>query len=264
MNHIDDPVQALIDRKIAEGGELRVLEAGAGSRTHIQLGPNAYVVGIDVSEEGLRKNTGLHEKILGDLETYPLDPSSFDIIFCWDVLEHLKHPEKALHSFQRAIREGGLIVLGGPVVTSLKGTITKYTPYWFHDLVYQHLLLRRPTGGSGHPFPTYMRYSISPNSLHHFARKNHLSVEYFTVYEEMMQVRLKQRFWIINFLFRTVGPIVRFLSFGIIDPTITDFIMVLGKTRETTLDCNFARPTNPPDLTLPFALCTAIHVAVLP
>jgi SAM-dependent methyltransferase len=229
MNDIDDPVQALVDRKIAEGGELRVLEAGAGSRSHLRLGANAYVVGIDVSEEGLAKNSGLHQKILGDLETFPLEPSSFDIIFCWDVLEHLKHPEKALQSFHRAIREGGLIVLGGPVVTSLKGMITKYTPYWFHDLVYRYLLRRKPSGGSGHPFPTYLRYSISPNSLHSFARQNHLSVEYFTVYEEMMQVRLKQRFWAIGFLFRFVGPILKFLSFGIIDPQITDFTMVLRK-----------------------------------
>ncbi len=230
MVDVDAPVQALVDKKIAEGRQMRVLEAGAGSRSHIQVGDNSYIVGIDISQEQLDRNTELNEKIHGDLETYPLPPSSFDIIFCWDVVEHLKHPEKALQNFVRTIRPGGLIVLGAPVVTSLKGTITKYTPHWVHVAIYRHLLGAKTAGKPGYgPFPTYLRYSITPPALERFARKNDLTVEHLQVYEEQMQIKFRKNHRAFDLIYRVAGPPLKVLSFGKIDPSITDFIMVLRK-----------------------------------
>ncbi len=228
---IDDPVQALVDQKMAEGRQVRVLEGGAGSRSHIRLDGNVFVVGIDISKEQLDRNDELDEKIHGDLEIYPLPPSSFDIIFCWDVIEHLKHPEKALQNFLQSAREGGLIVLGAPVVTSLKGTITKYTPHWFHVMIYRYLLGAKNAGKPGYgPFPTYLRYSISPVALRRFARRNGLAVEYMVVYEEQMQVKFRRNHRSIDVAYRMAGPVLKTLSFGKIDPSVTDFTVVLRKT----------------------------------
>src|SRR5579863_2654723 len=112
MNDVSDPVQRVVDQMASSGRVLRVLEAGAGSRSHIRLSGNAQLVGIDISAEQLANNSELHERIVGDIETFPLEPCSFDIIFCWDVLEHLKHPEKALRNFLQAVREDGIVVLG--------------------------------------------------------------------------------------------------------------------------------------------------------
>lgn len=229
-NDVDAPVQALVDQKMAEDRQIRVLEAGAGSRSHIRLGPNAFICGIDISQEQLDKNTELDEKILGDLETFPLPPSSFDIIFCWDVVEHLKHPEKAMQNFAQTTRPGGLIILGAPVVTSLKGTITKYSPHWFHVAIYRHLLGSKTAGKPGYaPFPTYLRYSISPVALQKFAQKNDLTVEHLQIYEEQMQIRFRKNHRLIDWAFRIVGPPLKILSFGKIDPSVTDFIIVLRK-----------------------------------
>jgi SAM-dependent methyltransferase len=235
VDDLDAPVQSLVDQKMAEGRQIRVLEAGAGSRSHIRVGENAFIVGIDISQEQLDKNTKLDEKILGDLETYPLPPSSFDVIFCWDVVEHLKHPEKALQNFVNTIAPGGLIILGAPVVTSLKGTITKYTPHWFHVAVYRYLLGAKTAGKPGYgPFPTYLRYSIAPTSLERFARQNNLTVEYLVVYEEQMQVKFRRKHRSIDLGYRIVGPILKALSFGRIDPSITDFTIVLRKRENSS------------------------------
>jgi ubiquinone/menaquinone biosynthesis C-methylase UbiE len=232
----DDPVQLLVDQMMREGRTVRVLEAGAGSRSHIRLGSNAQLVGIDICQEQLDNNPELHEKILGDIQTYPLQSASFDIIFCWDVLEHLEHPDKAMQNFLRAIRQGGMIVVGAPVVNSIKGMVTKYTPHWFHVLVYRRILGNKNAGKPGHvPFPTFLKYSMSPRSLQRFAREHQLTVEYFDLYEEKVQIRIKKKHWIFNFAYTVGGPLLKIASFGYINPDITDFTMVLRKPANQTL-----------------------------
>jgi|HubBroStandDraft_2_1064218.scaffolds.fasta_scaffold00543_11 SAM-dependent methyltransferase len=230
MNDATDPVQALVDQMSSSGKMLRVLEAGAGSRSHIRLGANARLVGIDISREQLDQNGDLHEKIVGDIETFPLEPGSFDIIFCWDVLEHLRHPEKALRNFLQATRQDGMIVLGAPVVTSLKGMVTKYTPLWFHVMVFRYIVGNKNAGKRGEgPFPTFLRYSMSPRSIERFARENQLAVEYVDVYEAMMQVRWKQKFTAVRLAFQILGMLSNIFTLGKIDPNVTDFTIVLRK-----------------------------------
>jgi len=230
MNNATDPVQILVDQMASSHRFLRVLEAGAGSRSHIRLGANAQLVGIDISQEQLDQNTDLHERIVGDIETFPLEPRSFDIIFCWDVLEHLRHPEKALRNFLEALREDGMIVLGAPVVTSLKGMVTKYTPLWFHVLVFRYIVGNKSAGMKGEgPFPTFLRYSMSPRSIQRFARENRLAVEYVDVYEATMQVRWKREYPAVRVAFQILGTLCKIFTLGKIDPNVTDFTIVLRK-----------------------------------
>src|SRR4051812_43178143 len=91
-------------------GSMTVLEAGCGSYSHVAAGPEAYVVGIDISADQLEQNTHVHEKVLGDIQTHDLGDARFDMIVSWDVLEHLAAPNSALERFARALRPGGLIV----------------------------------------------------------------------------------------------------------------------------------------------------------
>ncbi len=230
MNDVSDPVQRLVDQMANSGRLLRVLEAGAGSRSHIRLSGNAQLVGIDISAEQLANNCELHQRIVGDIETFPLEPCSFDIISCWDVFEHLKHPERALRNFLQALREDGIIVLGAPVVTSLKGMVTKYTPLWFHVMVFRYVVGNKNAGTKGYgPFPTFLRYSMSPRAIQRFASDNHLSVDYVDVYEAMMQVRWKQKYPAVGLAFRILGVLCKVFTLGKIDPNVTDFTIVLRK-----------------------------------
>jgi SAM-dependent methyltransferase len=222
------PVQAIIDQ-MGANRTLRVLEAGCGSSTKFRF-PSSQSVGIDISQEQLDRNTLLDEKILGDIETFPLESSSFDIIFCWDVLEHLERPEKALVNFARALREGGIIVLGGPVARSVKGAVTKYSPHWFHVLVYRHLQGNKHAGKPGYaPFKTVFKDSMSPPSLVRFARENQLLVEQHMLYEGPSQVLLRKKQWFIDVGLRLMGPAIQILSLGRLDSSISDFVMVLRK-----------------------------------
>lgn len=210
---------------------LKVLEAGCGSRTPIQLPPDAYIVGVDISEEQLRKNAGLDEKRVGDIQTCDLGDDDFDLIVCWDVLEHLDRPLDAVSNFFRAIREDGAIVLGFPNVMSVKGLVTKFTPHFFHILVYRYLWRQKTVGKKGYysPFRTYMRFGISPDSLKTFAGKHGFETAHCRPYQGIMQTQLRRRNAGIDRLFQVAEPLVKAVTLGSISVRDCDVIAVLKK-----------------------------------
>lgn len=224
-------VQTLIDQLSEESAHpLQILEAGCGSTCQFRLPTNCHATGIDIAQEQLEKNKTLEVKIQGDIETFPLKPSFYDIIFCWDVLEHLEHPEKALMNFARALRKGGIMVLAAPVVESLKGTITKYSPHTIH--VWYYRWRGSPNAGKPgcHPFPTFLKTAMSPNSIVKFANENGFVPEVNFLYPGQALKNLKDEHKLLNVLYFTVGFFVKLLTFGKITPEISDFVLVLRKT----------------------------------
>jgi SAM-dependent methyltransferase len=188
-------LQTLLESFIEERGTLRVLEAGCGSYPmSVDLGPAKHIVGIDISQRQLDRNDVVDEKILGDIQTFPLHPQDFDLIFCWNVLEHLDRPDRALVNFRRALRPGGLIVIKVPNVLSLKGLVTKFSPHRVHVWVYRYVFGHPDAGQDDKaPFPTFLRLSMSPRALDRFARGNGLLVVYSCLFEAHNQLHLRQR-----------------------------------------------------------------------
>jgi 2-polyprenyl-3-methyl-5-hydroxy-6-metoxy-1,4-benzoquinol methylase len=225
----------------ADSRPIRVLEAGCGSGSRVnwlfQLKSNAFIVGVDASQEALDENTVVNEKILADIQNYRFRPRDFDLIICYDVLEHLPSPEKAVANFADAINHGGLIVLASPVTHSLKGLITKFTPHWFHVLVYRHLLGHKDAGKPGClPFPTYLRWSISPKSLLRFAKDRGLIVEHVCLYNGMYGEgpwdSVLNRNKVMAVGSRLLEKLVEIFSFGRIHAGITDFVIVFRQPNE--------------------------------
>ena len=223
-------LQCVVDTLLSGRSGIKVLEAGCGSCMHIQMPKDAFVVGIDVSEKQLRKNFYAHEKILGDIQYYEPMISDFDLIICWTVLEHLPQPERALKNFLRGIKDMGLIVLALPNVLSIKGLITKYTPYWFHVLVYRYLYGKRFAGeDEAGPFPTFLRFSMKPTSIKRFAAENGLSIEYFSMCESRFQKQLKEKYQIVNHLWRIFEFILKTVTCDRISGSLTECIFVLQR-----------------------------------
>jgi SAM-dependent methyltransferase len=223
-------VQAIVDRLLQGKRRIMVLEAGCGSLSHLRLGPDTYVVGIDISERQLARNSSLHEKILGDLQTYGLPRRTFDLIVCWDVLEHLPRPTLALRKFLDAVSDDGLIVLAFPNVLSLKGIVAKLTPFWVHWMVYRFLYGAERLTTTGHqPFPTYLRLAIRPSVMRQFALANQLVIEHFLAYESGMQRRFRTRCGLVATRWRIAKALVTLLSGGTIDAERSDCLMVLRR-----------------------------------
>jgi SAM-dependent methyltransferase len=211
-------------------GLLRVLEAGCGDTSYVRLPGKAYVVGLDISEDQLRRNTSVDEKILGDIQTYDLPSESFDVIVCWWVLEHVTHPERALARFARALRPGGVIVLAVPNLLSIKGAITKLTPHWLHVWVYRVLYHDPRAGRPGYaPFRTYLRWAVSPPGLKRFASAQGLTVEYLRLYQALATQKLLRRHPVIGMPWRLLQGLVPLATFGRLDIGLTECIAVLRR-----------------------------------
>lgn len=223
-----EELQLLLDRHIAGGQVLRVLEAGCGSMSKVRLPADAYIVGIDISAKQLERNSGLDARILGDIETYPLPEGSFDIIICWDVLEHLPSPEKALKNFFRAARPGGLIVLAFPNLLSLKGLITKLTPHFIHVWYYRYLL-HVPDAGLNDtcPFVTYLRLTATYPAIRKMASRHGASVAMLGMRESNDMRYVRDHFWPINVVMKTAGALSRAVSMGRINAMDSDCVLVL-------------------------------------
>lgn len=227
-----DELQSAIDKFLKNRQQLKVLEAGCGSASYIQLGEKPYMVGIDISEKQLARNNDLNEKIVGDLQTYDLPNATFDVIVCWNVLEHLPSPELALKNFTHAIKEDGIIIIAVPNVSSVWGLITKYTPHGFHTWVYRNIFGEKRAGTDDFgPFQTFSKASIAPEAIKQFALTNGLSIEYFKLYENFRQVGVREKVKVVGPGWDLVKGMTKLFSFGKIDPENTDYLIVMKKPK---------------------------------
>lgn len=197
------PSQALALRQMHEilidrfrGKQIRIFEAGGGSASCLPLSSfdHPKITVVDIDETQLRNNSYASDKILGDIQTYSFPPNSFDLVVCYNVIEHLDSPDKAITQFDDALAPGGLLVIAAPNPESLSGMVTRLTPHWFHVWFYRHILGDKNAGQPGaHPFPTVFHRVVSPNALREFCEKRGLEVIYFKQYEGVTYSRLRER-----------------------------------------------------------------------
>lgn len=147
----------VLARHYAERGAQgwRVLEAGGGSFSHFALPPGSELVALDIDFGQLARNDATPFRIQADLHRPPFKPASFDLIVCFNVIEHLDRPDEAMRAMAAALAPGGLLLIGCPERGSLKGWITRLTPIGVHRWFYR-VVVRKQDRGGGHfdAFPT--------------------------------------------------------------------------------------------------------------
>jgi 2-polyprenyl-3-methyl-5-hydroxy-6-metoxy-1,4-benzoquinol methylase len=86
-------------------GGLRVLDAGCGDRPYDELlSGAAEIVGFDVPGN---PRADLH----GRIDAIPIEDSSFDVVACLQVLEHVPDPAAAVRELRRVAKPGGRVLL---------------------------------------------------------------------------------------------------------------------------------------------------------
>ena len=105
------------------GDDKRILDVGCatGYLAVILAEHGCEVVGIEVDPEAAREAEKHCERVLvGDVESMDLEGQlegeAFDVIVFGDVLEHLKHPSRALERLGPFLRDGGYVVASIPNV----------------------------------------------------------------------------------------------------------------------------------------------------
>lgn len=231
MKEERDRVQQVIDSVMAGKQGPVILEAGCGSLSHLRFAPDSHVVGIDIDQGQLERNQGLHERILGDIQSYELPESRFDAIVCWDVLEHVEKPERALEHFKRAVRQGGLIILSAPNPMSAKGIVTRLTPFAFHLWFYRNIRGWKEAGMYGNPpFPTYLAPTMAPRAIEEFAHHNGLKILHESVfgYGDSRDV-IGRKSKAVDAVMAIINAFFKVITLGKLKPEQTQYFFVLQK-----------------------------------
>jgi ubiquinone/menaquinone biosynthesis C-methylase UbiE len=98
-----------------------VLDAGCGTGYGMGLlaeGGAASVKGVDIDAEAVAEagtRFGDPEAVVqGDLMELPLPDASFDVVVCFEAIEHVADGRQAIGELRRVLRPGGLLLVSSP------------------------------------------------------------------------------------------------------------------------------------------------------
>ncbi|MDH6261127.1 methyltransferase domain-containing protein [Bradyrhizobium sp. BR13661] len=188
-------VHEVLRRELPQG-RLAIYEAGGGSSSFLPMDVlgRSHVTVVDIDEDQVRNNTYADDAILGDVQTYRFGPETFDVVICYNVIEHLPDVEAALVNFRDALKQGGMILIGAPNPNSLSGVVTKYSPHWFHVWFYRNIRGIKNAGQPGEPpFPTYFHPLVTLSKLEAFAAAHGLEMIYRREVESPRYPEMRRR-----------------------------------------------------------------------
>jgi SAM-dependent methyltransferase len=138
-----DRVQAISPYKT--GGTILDLGCSSGSFLASLKKPDWIPFGIEMSEDVAqfaRKRSGA-EVFVGDILQARFQEGSFDVITCFDVLEHVYEPRKVLERVYHWLKPGGIFYILVPNIES--GEARLFGSYWYGLELPRHLSHFSPT-----------------------------------------------------------------------------------------------------------------------
>lgn len=124
---------ALLDLGCSSGGFLEAIR-----------GKSWELYGIEMSAESAKTaeaKTGA-QVFVGDIVEAPFPPESFDVITCFDVLEHLYQPRRVMGKVAEWLRPGGIFYFQVPNIDSAEAQV--FGTYWQGLELPRHLFLYSP------------------------------------------------------------------------------------------------------------------------
>jgi len=224
-------VHSILEARLP-AGPLSIYEAGRGSTSYLPLNilrrAHVTVVGIDADQ--IRDNSYAQQPILGDIQTYRFPSQRFDLIICYNAIEHVPDVEAMLTGFCGALKPNGLLLIGAPNPTSLSGVVTKYSPHRFHVWFYRTIRGEKKAGLPGEaPFPTYFHPLVTLANLEAFAISRGLQVIYRKKYESPRYPEMRRRRPMLAALIDTAAKAMNAMLPGKIDVRHGDYHVILRK-----------------------------------
>ncbi len=122
-----------------QGGQLLDLGCSSGGFLSTMRGPAWKLYGIEMeaaTAEKAQAATGA-EVFVGDVLQAPFAPASFDVITCFDVLEHVYNPPQFLAKVKEWLKPGGIYHVMLPNIASWEAKL--FGTYWFGLELPRHL-----------------------------------------------------------------------------------------------------------------------------
>ncbi|MBI4778997.1 class I SAM-dependent methyltransferase [Candidatus Falkowbacteria bacterium] len=108
-----------------------ILDLGCGTGTELEkLAKYGTVSALDINQSALAlAKEKKCQAILADIEKFTLPKENYDVICCFDLLEHLNEDEKVLNNICQSLKNNGYLFFTVPAVKSIFST---------HDLALSH------------------------------------------------------------------------------------------------------------------------------
>lgn len=118
---------------------LTIMDFGAGTSLvgSILRHRDNRVVEVDIA----RSDNSHPDRLTGDIDTLPISPRSFDLIYSFQVFEHLAEPLPVLAQFARLVKPGGYIYVHTDMETPER--LNGFRKWWYvappdHCSFYRH------------------------------------------------------------------------------------------------------------------------------
>jgi SAM-dependent methyltransferase len=176
-------MEKYIRQRAMDRSPLHILEAGCGQFWFLDLkGIQFTLTGVDIDKDALelrrRRYNDLSETIVGDLRFIDLEKSRYDVIYSSYVLEHIDGVERVLGKFSNWLKPGGLLILRIPDSDSVKGFVTRITPFWFHRFFAKYIVRFPGAGTPGFgPYPTFHDPIVSREGIQEYCRNSHFIIK---------------------------------------------------------------------------------------
>ena len=144
MTHAEHVARYRWAAQLAEGRDILDAACGVGFGAHMLLAAGAAgVTGVDafaaaIIEARERGRDGMRFEI-GDLRDLPFEAASFDLVVCFEAIEHVDEQERMLDEIKRVLRPDGVLAISTPVAGAIAvhnpHHVAELAPDEFHDLL---------------------------------------------------------------------------------------------------------------------------------
>ncbi|MCB0715754.1 MAG: class I SAM-dependent methyltransferase [Chitinophagaceae bacterium] len=102
-----------------KGKRILDIACGEGFGSHLIAEKAAQVWGIDIHEPTIQNANKKYKKpnlhfLTGDITSIPLDKLQFDIILCFETIEHIEQHEQAIRECKRVLTAEGVLIISTP------------------------------------------------------------------------------------------------------------------------------------------------------
>jgi SAM-dependent methyltransferase len=127
-----------------QSGALLDLGCSSGAFLEYMKGPAWKLYGIEMSAEGARTAEARSgaQVFVGDVPDAPIAAGTFDVITCFDVLEHLYEPRRVLAKVGEWLKPGGIFYVLVPNIDSAEARV--FGTYWHGLELPRHLFHYSP------------------------------------------------------------------------------------------------------------------------
>jgi SAM-dependent methyltransferase len=141
----------------------KVLDIGAGGCPHREKFDHCDYFTQDfaqLSDSQIQSQEGYGEiDFVSDILDIPVPDSSYDVILCTEVIEHIPEPTLAIREFSRILKPGGTLLITAPLQSGLHQEpyhyYGGYTKYWYQKFLTENNFAELNIEPNGSLYTTY-------------------------------------------------------------------------------------------------------------